>query len=67
MNNQNFIFQKVAQDEKSINDKENSKSRKNKQGDQYLKLPDASAQDICSSLTTSTSNVYCSDTSISKM
>ena len=57
----------MAHDEKSMNNKENSKSRKNKQDDQYLKLPDASAQDICSSLTTSTSNVYCSDTSISKM
>ena len=62
-----FIFQKVAHDEKSINKKENSERRKNKQNEQYLKLPDASAQDICSSLTTSTSNVYCSDTSISKM
>jgi len=53
-------------EEKSILNKNRSPSMKNQEDEKHLKLPDISAHDICSSLTTSTSNVYFSDNSISK-
>ena len=50
-----------------MNNKHKESCMESKPNDKHLKLPDGSAKDICSSLTTSDTNVYFSDSSISKM